>query len=124
VDPPARVDCARAERVGHGAARTAFIPTEDQGSLVLGLQPPDSASLEHTNAVLAKATAIVRPTHCVGQVIEIASILAPERQRLACFQVLSQCLMLQKLPPSQTCYAVGGIATSSRRQERVAYSIN
>jgi hypothetical protein len=78
--------------VGHCAARTAFLPTEDQGSLVLGLQLPDSASLEQTNAVLAKATAIVRPTRCVDQVIEIAGILAPERQRLACVQVLSHVL--------------------------------
>src|SRR6202020_1823960 len=38
-----------------GIARlpSAFIPTEDQGYLVLGLQLPDGASLERTDAVLA-----------------------------------------------------------------------
>ena len=59
-----------------GIARlpTAFIPIEDQGYLVLGLQLPDGASLERTQAVLAKATAIARATPGVDQAIEIAGI--------------------------------------------------
>jgi HAE1 family hydrophobic/amphiphilic exporter-1 len=59
-----------------GIARlpTAFIPTEDQGYLVLGLQLPDGASLERTNAVMAKAAAIARATPGVDQTIEIAGI--------------------------------------------------
>jgi HAE1 family hydrophobic/amphiphilic exporter-1 len=59
-----------------GIARlpTAFIPVEDQGYLVLGLQLPDGASLERTNAVLAKAAAIARATPGVDQAIEIAGI--------------------------------------------------
>ncbi len=59
-----------------GIARlpTAFIPIEDQGYLVLGLQLPDGASLERTNAVLAKATAIARTTPGVEQAIEIAGV--------------------------------------------------
>ncbi|HUB14174.1 MAG TPA: multidrug efflux RND transporter permease subunit [Acetobacteraceae bacterium] len=59
-----------------GVARlpTAFIPIEDQGYLVLGLQLPDGASLERTNAVLAKAAAIARATPGVDQAIEIAGV--------------------------------------------------
>ncbi len=59
-----------------GIARlpTAFIPIEDQGYLVLGLQLPDGASLERTNAVLAEATAIARATPGVDQAIEIAGV--------------------------------------------------
>jgi HAE1 family hydrophobic/amphiphilic exporter-1 len=59
-----------------GIARlpSAFIPTEDQGYLVLGLQLPDGASLQRTNAVLARTAAIARATPGVDQVIEIAGI--------------------------------------------------
>jgi hydrophobic/amphiphilic exporter-1 (mainly G- bacteria), HAE1 family len=59
-----------------GIARlpTAFIPIEDQGYLVLGLQLPDGASLERTDAVLAEATTIARATPGVDQAIEIAGI--------------------------------------------------
>ena len=59
-----------------GIARlpTAFIPIEDQGYLVLGLQLPDGASLERTNAVLAQATEIARATPGVAQAIAISGI--------------------------------------------------
>ena len=59
-----------------GVARlpTAFIPIEDQGYLVLGLQLPDGASLQRTDAAMAKAAAIARATPGVDQVIEIAGI--------------------------------------------------
>jgi len=59
-----------------GIARlpTAFIPIEDQGYLVLGLQLPDGASLERTNAVLAQATAIARATPGVDQAIAISGV--------------------------------------------------
>ena len=59
-----------------GIARlpTAFIPIEDQGYLVLGLQLPDGASLERTNAVLAQATALARATPGVDQAIAISGI--------------------------------------------------
>ncbi len=61
-----------------GIARlpTAFIPTEDQGYLVLGLHLPDGASLQRTEAVLAKATAIARATPGVDQAIAIGGISA------------------------------------------------
>jgi hydrophobic/amphiphilic exporter-1 (mainly G- bacteria), HAE1 family len=59
-----------------GIARlpTAFIPVEDQGYVVLGLQLPDGASLERTQALLDKATAIARATPGVAQAIEIAGV--------------------------------------------------
>ncbi|HSZ94055.1 MAG TPA: efflux RND transporter permease subunit [Acetobacteraceae bacterium] len=59
-----------------GVARlpSAFIPTEDQGYLLLGLQLPDGASLQRTDAVLARTAAIARATPGVAQVIEIAGI--------------------------------------------------
>jgi len=59
-----------------GIARlpSAFIPIEDQGYLVLGLQLPDGASLERTEAVLAQATAIARATPGVDQAIAISGV--------------------------------------------------
>jgi HAE1 family hydrophobic/amphiphilic exporter-1 len=61
-----------------GVARlpTAFIPIEDQGYLVIGLQLPDGASLQRTDAALAKAAAIARATPGVAQVIEIGGMSA------------------------------------------------
>jgi HAE1 family hydrophobic/amphiphilic exporter-1 len=59
-----------------GIARlpTAFIPVEDQGYLVLGLQLPDGASLQRTDQALAAASAIARATPGVDQTIAIAGI--------------------------------------------------
>lgn len=53
---------------------TAFIPIEDQGYVVIGVQLPDGASLERTQRALAEATRIARATPGVDQVIEIAGI--------------------------------------------------
>ncbi|MBV9653712.1 MAG: efflux RND transporter permease subunit, partial [Acetobacteraceae bacterium] len=59
-----------------GVARlpTAFIPIEDQGYVVIGVQLPDGASLERTRRALDEATGIARATPGVDQVIEIAGI--------------------------------------------------
>ena len=59
-----------------GVARlpSAFIPMEDQGYLVLAVQLPDGASLQRTQAALARATQIARAVPGVDQVIEIAGI--------------------------------------------------
>ena len=61
-----------------GVARlpTAFIPVEDQGYVVVGVQLPDGASLERTEAALARVTAIARATPGVDQVVDIAGISA------------------------------------------------
>jgi HAE1 family hydrophobic/amphiphilic exporter-1 len=53
---------------------TAFIPTEDQGYLVVALQLPDGASLERTQVALATVGRIARDIPAVDQVIEIAGI--------------------------------------------------
>jgi HAE1 family hydrophobic/amphiphilic exporter-1 len=59
-----------------GIARlpTAFIPIEDQGYVLIGLQLPEGASLERTRAALAEASGIARATPGVAQVIEIAGV--------------------------------------------------
>jgi HAE1 family hydrophobic/amphiphilic exporter-1 len=53
---------------------TAFIPTEDQGYLVAAVQLPDGASLERTQAALARVTDIARSTPGVDQVVTVAGV--------------------------------------------------
>jgi HAE1 family hydrophobic/amphiphilic exporter-1 len=53
---------------------TAFIPTEDQGYLVVAVQLPQGASLERTKAALERVGAIARQQQGVQQVIQIAGI--------------------------------------------------
>jgi len=59
-----------------GLARlpTAFIPTEDQGYVVVALQLPDGASLNRTEAALSEVSRIARGIPGVDQVVEIAGI--------------------------------------------------
>jgi hydrophobic/amphiphilic exporter-1 (mainly G- bacteria), HAE1 family len=59
-----------------GVARlpTAFIPTEDQGYVLIGLQLPDGASLERTQRALADVNRIAAATPGVAQVITIAGV--------------------------------------------------
>ena len=59
-----------------GVARlpSAFIPTEDQGYLVAALQLPNGASLERTQAALARVNSLAHKIPGVRQVIEIAGI--------------------------------------------------
>ncbi len=59
-----------------GVARlpTAFIPLEDQGYVLVGVQLPEGASLERTQAALAEASRIARETPGVAQAIEIAGV--------------------------------------------------
>ena len=53
---------------------TAFIPTEDQGYVVVALQLPDGASLERTQTALSRVERIARGIPGVDQVVEIAGI--------------------------------------------------
>jgi HAE1 family hydrophobic/amphiphilic exporter-1 len=57
-----------------GIARlpTAFIPNEDQGYVLVGVQLPDGASLERTASTLRAASQIAQDTPGVDQVIAIA----------------------------------------------------
>ncbi len=53
---------------------TAFIPTEDQGYLIVAVQLPQGASLERTRAALGVVGAIARKQPGVAQVIQIAGM--------------------------------------------------
>jgi HAE1 family hydrophobic/amphiphilic exporter-1 len=61
---------------GWGVARlpTAFIPNEDQGYMLVGLQLPDGAALERTDAALAQVSAIAQATPGVQQVVAISGL--------------------------------------------------
>src|SRR5262249_44724056 len=61
---------------GWGVARlpTAFIPNEDQGYMLVGLQLPDGASLERTDAALAQVSAIAQATPGVKYVVAISGL--------------------------------------------------
>ena len=62
----------------YGLARvpTGFLPIEDQGYLIAAVQLPDGASLDRTQAALAKVSEIAGSTPGVAQVITIAGISA------------------------------------------------
>ncbi|MFT0858573.1 efflux RND transporter permease subunit [Ancylobacter sp. G4_0304] len=53
---------------------TAFLPTEDQGYVLIGAQLPDAASLERTNEVMARISQIASDTPGVENVISISGI--------------------------------------------------
>jgi HAE1 family hydrophobic/amphiphilic exporter-1 len=61
---------------GWGIARlpTAFIPNEDQGYAIVGVQLPDGASVERTQATLAQAARIAQETPGVEQVLAITGM--------------------------------------------------
>ncbi|MBN9490453.1 MAG: multidrug efflux RND transporter permease subunit [Alphaproteobacteria bacterium] len=61
---------------GWGVARlpSAFIPNEDQGYLLAGVQLPDGASLERTSAALQEVTRFAKATPGVRQVVTIAGM--------------------------------------------------
>ncbi len=61
---------------GWGVARlpTAFIPNEDQGYMLVGLQLPDGASLERTDIALAQVSAIAQATPGVKTVVAISGM--------------------------------------------------
>ena len=53
-------------------APTGFIPQQDQGRLIANIQLPDSASLERTEAVVAKVEKIARETPGVAHTVAFA----------------------------------------------------
>jgi HAE1 family hydrophobic/amphiphilic exporter-1 len=63
---------------GYGFTRiaTGFLPIEDQGYLLASVQLPDGASLDRTQKVLDRVTAIVRKTPGVSEVVTIAGVSA------------------------------------------------
>ena len=60
----------------YGIARipTGFLPIEDQGYMLVGVQLPDGASLERTQSVLEKVDALARSTPGVQQTVDVAGI--------------------------------------------------
>jgi HAE1 family hydrophobic/amphiphilic exporter-1 len=61
---------------GWGVARlpTAFIPNEDQGYMMIGLQLPDGASLERTGAALDQVTKIAMAQPGVENVVSLGGM--------------------------------------------------
>jgi HAE1 family hydrophobic/amphiphilic exporter-1 len=61
---------------GWGVARlpTAFIPNEDQGYMLIGLQLPDGASLERTDAAMAEISRIAQATPGVNKVVALSGM--------------------------------------------------
>src|SRR5258707_2275060 len=61
---------------GWGVARLpgAFIPNEDQGYLMVGVQLPDGAALERTVAALEEVTRVAKATPGVQQVVAISGM--------------------------------------------------
>src|SRR5229473_523214 len=61
---------------GWGVARLpgAFIPNEDQGYLLIGVQLPDGASLERTGIALDQVSAIAQATPGVENVVALAGM--------------------------------------------------
>ncbi len=61
---------------GWGVARlpTAFIPNEDQGYVIIGVQLPDGASLERTGATLHKAAEIAMAAPGVENVVALGGM--------------------------------------------------
>ncbi len=57
-----------------GRMPTGFIPNQDQGFLFLVVQLPDSASLERTEDVMARADQIVRDTKGVAHAIRVSGM--------------------------------------------------
>ena len=61
---------------GMGRLPTAFIPTEDQGYVIVAVQLPDGASLERTNAALQNVKDIALRTPGVETVIAVGGLSA------------------------------------------------
>jgi HAE1 family hydrophobic/amphiphilic exporter-1 len=59
---------------GYTRIPTGFLPLEDQGYVLIGVQLPDGASLDRTQRVMDKIDAIAQKTAGVDQVIGISGI--------------------------------------------------
>ncbi len=64
-------------------SRTGFVPDQDQGRFIVGIQLPDATALEHTKAVMDQMEKIAPENHSVAHTItnsgvsSIASANAP-----------------------------------------------
>jgi multidrug efflux pump len=71
---------------GFKATPTGFVPTQDQGFLLMGAQLADAASLDRTEAVRVKIDDILRTVPGIAHTVEISgfSILSGATQSNAC----------------------------------------
>ncbi len=56
------------------SAPTGFVPDQDQGRLIVGIQLPDSASLDRTNATIAEVETIIRADPAVAHTVSAAGM--------------------------------------------------
>jgi multidrug efflux pump len=94
--------------LGFKATPTGFIPTQDQGFLLLGAQLPDAAALDRTEAVREKIDKILRTIPGIAHTVEISgfSILSGTSQSNACtiFVILKP--FAERNTPSQSMNAI------------------
>ncbi|MEA3163758.1 MAG: multidrug efflux pump, partial [Verrucomicrobiota bacterium] len=89
---------------------SGFIPTQDEGFLIMSTQLPDSASLDRTEAVRAKVTEALSQVPGIDHTIAISgySILTGSTQSNCCtiFVILKP--FHDRTSPSQSLYAIMG----------------
>jgi multidrug efflux pump len=93
---------------GFKAVPTGFVPTQDQGYLLMGAQLPDAASLERTEAVRVKIDNALRNVPGIAHTIEISgfSVLTGASQTNACtiFVILKP--FEERTSPSESMNAI------------------
>src|ERR1700722_12833890 len=96
--------------LGFKVVPSGFIPTQDEGFLIMSTQLPDSASLDRTEAVRAKVTEALRQVPGIDHTIAISgySILTGSTQSNCCtiFVILKP--FHDRTSPSQSLYAIMG----------------
>jgi hydrophobe/amphiphile efflux-1 (HAE1) family protein len=65
--------------VGFRTIPTGFIPAQDKGYLIVALQLPDAASLERTDAVIRRASDIIRSTPGIEHAVAFAGFSGATR---------------------------------------------
>jgi multidrug efflux pump len=94
---------------------TAFVPQEDQGYLLVPYFLPDSASLDRTGAVGAKAAAIMRENPAVANVSQIDGFSLIDSQNKTSYGVLFVSLKGYEQRKTAAASADGVIADSRKK---------
>jgi hydrophobic/amphiphilic exporter-1 (mainly G- bacteria), HAE1 family len=94
---------------GIGRVPTAFLPTEDQGYVIISAQLPDGASLERTRSVMEKITNVAKGVPGVERVVAISGFsLLDNRASLssagAAFVILKS--WGERYPKGETAFAL------------------
>jgi hydrophobe/amphiphile efflux-1 (HAE1) family protein len=96
--------------LGFMVVPSGFIPTQDEGFLIMSTQLPDSASLDRTEVVRAKVTEALRQVPGIDHTIAISgySILTGSTQSNSCtiFVILKP--FHDRTSPGQSLYAIMG----------------